>query len=324
MACSRQDGFDVTLVGLSCVDALATAERCEWYVQNPVCGLHFAAGGVGNALVALSGLGLRLGVATRIGRDLFGRSLLERWQALGVDIRGVREDSARVTGFAFVLNHDGERTPFFAEGAASAFKLDDIPDIYIKNSRWMLIFFCGALPSLDGGPMLELVRRCHAAGAGVILDLSDKVTAHYPRFKEILPYVNLVINQVEGERLTRRKKPKEILMVLDQMAADAGFKAVTYSNGAAVSHMMPNGSRRFWDIPSPFSGRPVMNVTGAGDAFRAGLAAYLCHHAEPGQSGNLDFPRAMTFAASVAYHFLARTTDYRPFSLEEIETSIKE
>lgn len=314
--------FDISVIGLSCVDCIGSSPTSQWGVQNPVEDLRIASGGLGNALVALSGLGLKVGVSTRIGTDIFGDYLLEHWRKLRVDVSGVTRDPDRSTALSFIVSHEGERTPFYAAGANAAFGLNDIAAEVIESSRCVLIFFAGALPSLDGDPMLRLVRKCHEAGAAVILDAIDSATADYGPIRSYLPYVNLVINSEEGRRITGRQSPEEMLAALEGMAGDSSnFLAVTRQGGVAISACQ-DGKRRHWDISSPFYGRPVNNVVGAGDAFRAGLAAYICRHWEEYRDSRLDYARMCLYASAVSYLYLSRGQDNQPFSEADIEKQL--
>ena len=307
--------LDISVVGLSCVDCIAAGPEGRWGVQNPVGGVRISAGGLGNALVALSGLGLEVGVSTRVGADMYGDFLRKQWPDF--DTSGVTIDPGLPTGFAFILNHDGERTPFYAAGANAAFCLSDVPARFIEESRCMLIFFAGALPSLDGDPMLELVKRCHAAGTTVILDASDSVSADYGPIPSYLPYANLVVNMDEGRRImprelasrsvgTGKESPREIL---ESLAGLGGFAAVTRPDG--VSLMTAQGE--YLEVTSPFHGRPVRDVVGAGDAFRAGLGAYIVLDPKP------DYREACLWASAASYLYLSRSTDIRPFSLKDLK-----
>ncbi len=299
--------LDISVVGLSCVDCIVLAgEGRRWNVQNPVGDVRISAGGLGNALVALSGLGLRVGVSTRVGADMYGDFLLNRWGELGIDTSQVITDADRATGFAFVVNHDGERTPFYSAGANAAFGLSDIPRELCEDSRCMLLFFAGALPALDGEPMLELVKRCHAAGTTAIMDVSDGITADHGPIRSYLPYANLVVNRVEGQMITGHESPRDIL---ESLAHPGNFMAVTRPDG--VSLVTPDGE--YLDVPSPCYGRPVRDVVGAGDTFRAGLAAYLVTHDTP------DYREACLWASAASYLYLSRNTDIRPFSLHDLE-----
>lgn len=314
--------LDISVVGLSCVDCIAVASERRWNVQNPVGDVRISAGGLGNALVAVSGLGLKVGVSTRVGKDMFGDFLLNQWRELGVDTSEVTTDIDRATGFAFVVNYNGERTPFYSAGSNAAFGQSDVSDKQCESSHCMLVFFAGALPSLDGEPMLELVKRCHAAGTTVIMDVSDSIAADYGAIQSYLPYVNLVVNCEEGRRITGQESPREMLQTLSEMAGDGNtFLAVTRPDG--VSLMSPsNGTREYMDVVSPFYDLPVRDVVGAGDAFRAGLAAYISIHNDDYQNGRLDYRELCLFASAVSYLYLSRSTDIRPFSADDIRRLI--
>lgn len=310
--------LDISVVGLSCVDCIAIATDRQWSVQNPVGDVRISAGGLGNALVALSGLGLRVGVSTRIGGDMYGEFLMSQWRGLGVDTSEVVTDVDGATGYAFIVSHNGERTPFYSAGANAAYELSDVSARLCESSDCMLVFFAGALPSLDGEPMLELVKRCHAAGSAVIMDVSDSISADYRPIPSYLPYVNLVVNREEGRRITGRQAPREMLYALAEMAgAGDTFLAVTRPDGVSLLSRS-NGVKEYIDVESVYYGRPVRDVVGAGDAFRAGLAAYISMHNEDYRGGRLDYTELCLFALAVSYSYLSRSTDSRPFSADDI------
>lgn len=308
--------IDIAVVGLSCVDCVANGAEPSPGVQNPVSEAHFAAGGIGNAVTALSGMGLRIGVSTRIGADLYGEFLLKRWRIYGVDMAGVRTNPDGATGFSFLVSHNDERTPFYSAGANGDFGLNDIPDAYITGSRCMLVFFAGALPSLDGAPMRELVRRAREAQTAVILDVSDSLSADYSSLPSYLPYANLVLNAEEGMRITGKTAPRDMLSSLMEIAdVDSGSPLITAvtCRGSAYLTGFRAGKREFMDVPSPFVNRHVNNVVGAGDAFRAGLAAYICRHTQDYWSGRLDRREACLTAHAFSYAYLSRKSDIKPF-----------
>lgn len=319
-----EKNLDIAVVGLSCVDCIASGSGIQWNVMNPVQDLRLSAGGLGNALCALSGLGLKVGVSSRIGNDIFGEFLRRYWDEIGVDTTGVVVNPCRKTGFSFILDHGCERTPFYSAGSNDAFCLDDIPAEYCENSRCMLIFFAGALPSLDGGPMLELVKRCCDAGTAIIMDVSDGTGADYSAIMSYLPYTNLIINSEEARRITGDDSPIGALKVLDAAGAETGMiRGVTRKSGVTLSVPSPE-DRRYLDIPSPFYGRPVGGAVGAGDAFRAGLAAYICLHCEDFTAEALDYRAAGLFASAVAYLHLSRSRDVRPFGVDDVDRLLRD
>jgi sugar/nucleoside kinase (ribokinase family) len=319
--------IDVAVVGLSCVDCVAPAAPGRWNMMNPVGDVRMSGGGLGNALLSLSGLGLRVGVATRIGADLYGDWLLRLWISLGIDCRAVTRDPALPTGLAFVVDHGTERTPFFAAGANRAFRREDVPVFLVEGSRCLLLFFAGALPALDGQGMADLVAACRRAGTTVILDVSDSTAADYGALRTYLPSVNLVVNLEEGRRLTGRGDAREAARALAGMYGDAPrgtFVAVTRSNGVALVAFTQRGREEI-DVVSPWFGRPVKLSVGAGDAFRAGLAAYLCREGPAKPSAPEYYRAACLHACATAFLYLTRESNERPpFGWAEVEALARE
>ena len=314
--------YDIAVVGLSCVDCVAHTDAIQMHVMNPISDVAISGGGLGNALTALSGLGLQVAVASRIGQDLYGDYLLRQWRALEMDIAAVTRDAERQTGFSFILNQGDERTPLFSIGANASFCLKDIPLALVESSRTLLVFFAGVLPALDGAPLLELAKKCNASRTAIIVDVSDNTHADYSAIASYMPFVNLVVNEEEGFRLTGEKGSLDVLHALDA-ACDAGamFRGVTRKDGVMLSLPAAHG-RQYLDVPSPCYGRPVRNVSGAGDAFRAGLAAYISRHYNAYLAGTLDYSAACRFAAGVSYLHLSRMSDCRPFSWEDVSVLV--
>lgn len=313
-------GPEVVVAGVSCVDFVTTSATLAPGVMNPA-EIRVSVGGIGNAVTALSGLGVSCGVSTRVGRDMFGDHLKRRWAEQGADLAGVVTDPQRPTGLSMVLNHGGERTPFYAPGAVSAFARADIPPSYVRSAKVFLVFFAGALPALDGPPLAALVRDCHAAGGAVILDLSDKTGADYSPVPACLPYVNLVVNAVEAERMTGLRDPAAAAGHLCHTAGGSlqnRCVAVTTGGGAAFA-CERDGRVAVRTVESPFHGRPVNDVVGAGDAFRAGLAWFIARHHDAWREGRLDWTGAFRHACAVSYLFLSRTTDDRPCTPSAVE-----
>ncbi len=315
---------DIVVAGLSSVDVVVSSDTFEVGVQNPA-DIRISPGGVGNAVSAMFGLGVSIGVSTRVRRDVFGDYLLGCWRGMGVDTTGVVIDDNLPTGAAVVLNHTSERTPFYDQGAIAAFGAGDVPREYIESSKVFLIFFAGALPSLDGRPMLELVRACHENGVAVILDLTDKLGADYSSVIDCLPYVNLVVNSVEAERMTGCKEPSKAVERLYRMAGGVlEIKCFAVTSSSAVSYIYEmDGLPVIKTIRSPFYGMPVKDVVGAGDAFRAGLAVYMSNYYKQWRSGILDWNKAFVHASAVAYLYLSRDRDAGPISTSDVERLIE-
>jgi sugar/nucleoside kinase (ribokinase family) len=68
---------------------------------------------------------------------------------------------------------------------------------------------------------------------------------------------------------------------------------VTVSNGAFEKHVTASGSSAPVKIESDFMGGEVMDLVGAGDAFRAGLITYIAKNIQTFKAKELDFAQAV-------------------------------
>lgn len=84
----------------------------------------------------LEGVG-RVGYATRVGDDAFGRMLIELWRREGVDTRGVAIDAEAPTGVYFVTHgaHGHEFSYLRAGSAASRMRPETLPHDAIHGAR---------------------------------------------------------------------------------------------------------------------------------------------------------------------------------------------
>ncbi|MGI3900255.1 MAG: sugar kinase [Janthinobacterium lividum] len=94
-------------------------------------------GDVSNAMVAAARSGASTGMATAIGDDEFGRTLLDLWAREGVDATSVKRDAAAPTGIYFVSHTEaGHDFSYRRTGsAASLFGSDDLPGEAIRSAK---------------------------------------------------------------------------------------------------------------------------------------------------------------------------------------------
>ena len=60
---------DIVVADVPCVDLVVSSETFELNVMNP-SSIKVSPGGIGNAISALSGLGVAVGASTRVGHDM--------------------------------------------------------------------------------------------------------------------------------------------------------------------------------------------------------------------------------------------------------------
>ncbi|PET45159.1 2-dehydro-3-deoxygluconokinase, partial [Bacillus sp. AFS001701] len=95
------------------------------------------AGAETNVAIGLARLGLRSGWASKVGKDAFGKFIIQRLKNESVDISSVLIDDLNPTGFQLkskVTEGDPEVQYFRKGSAASHFQIEDFNEEYYKTA----------------------------------------------------------------------------------------------------------------------------------------------------------------------------------------------
>ena len=271
---------------------------------------HGAAGGsAANAVAGVVQFGGRAFFAGKIGSDedgaLYRRSMTEA----GVDF-DADEVAGSPTGSSLILvTPDAERTMQTNLGASYHLSVADVdPD---RIGRSQVLYVEGYL---FGSPATEAVVR-HAMGAAasagtrIALSLSDSSVVanfgdairHTTRTKADL----LLCNEHEAAIYTGRKGREESLR---ELAKDCPLVFMTCGgDGSLISDRGKMTKVEPYDVP-------VVDTTGAGDMYAAGVLYGLTHGLSPAQSGKLG-----SFAAArIVSHLGPRLEAPLPDPVERI------
>lgn len=102
-----------------------------------------------NVAAAIAALGGEVELAAKVGKDPFGKQLIQTMKSFGVGTHAMLEDPNHFTTFAFVsLMHDGERDFVFNRGADGQLSIDDVDAINLNNVG--IIHFGSATGFLPG------------------------------------------------------------------------------------------------------------------------------------------------------------------------------
>jgi fructokinase len=230
-------------------------------------------GMVCNTGVALRRLGSAVEAAAIVGEDLWAAEIRSRLAAAGVGISAVesRADAATSTTAA-LIDASGERSFAHHIGAAG---LLDVAFLrrhaaVFARSRFAVLGYVGLLPTLE--PQLaEAVGVLRGAGCQVVLEtggaggsLADVAAA--------LPGVDVFVPSLDEARSqTGCDNPREIIACYRSHGA-AGIVGVKCGSRGVV--LSPSAGAVV-DIPCIAAPEPVVDTTGAGDSFLAGLLAGL-------------------------------------------------
>jgi len=102
-----------------------------------------------NVAAAIAALGGKVSLAAKVGRDPFGKHLVDVMHSFGVDIKWMLQDEHYFTTLAFVsLMENGERDFYFNRGADGQLSVDEIKDI--GKDDFSIIHFGSATAFLPG------------------------------------------------------------------------------------------------------------------------------------------------------------------------------
>jgi ribokinase len=238
-------------------------------------GFKMGPGGKGsNQAVAAARVGAKVTFVSKIGRDAFGDIALATWKGEGIQAQAVRSDS-EATGAAFIYVNDqtGENAIIVYPGAGGALSPADVDAAADA--------ICGArvfVTQLEQPAATARHALAMAKGAGVATVFNPAPAA--PVEDAVYPLCDFVVpNETEAAALTGRR-----LESLDDarragdalLAKGAGTALITLGEKGALFH-----ARDRSDLVPAVKAGPVVETTGAGDAFVGGFAAGLARGNDP-------------------------------------------
>ena len=263
----------IVILGIFVADTAYRAERMP-KMGETILGQSFALGpggkGSNQAVAAAMAAGGRAPVhfITRLGRDDFAAIARSTWDKAGV-VQEVTEDAESYTGAAFIFLEaaTGNNAIIVSPGAAARISVADV------EARAELIAGASVFVTQLEQPIPAALRGLQIArAAGVRTILNPAPAAALP--DEMLRLCDFVTpNESEAETLTG-------IAVTDvESAGRAAAALLARGVGAVVVTLGGNGAlycdgARKVHVPVISAG-PVVETTGAGDAFNGGFAVAL-------------------------------------------------
>jgi ribokinase len=266
----------IVILGVFVADTAYRATR-QPRMGETILGTSFALGPGGkgsNQAVAAGRLGADITFLTRLGVDPFADMARRTWDEAGVK-SAVIDTPESYTGAAYIFVEEtsGNNAIIVSPGAAMLISPADI------EAHAGLIRSAGVFVTQLEQPIEAALRALEIArGAGVTTILNPAPAAKLPdRIYTLCDYITP--NETEAEELTGIK----VSSIDDARRAagnllekGVGAVIVTLGDKGALLHTADRS-----DHVGTVNAGPVVETTGAGDAFNGGLAAALSRGVEP-------------------------------------------
>jgi len=212
-------------------------------------------------------LGGRVCMLGAVGQDVIGDFALAELRSAGVDTGGVKRVSTAMTSVTMVLiSSDGERSFIHYRGANNEFTESDVDFDLIASSR---VFHHGGpflMKKYDGVPAARMLERAQSAGCVTSVDTAwDSSGRWMELLGPSLKHVDFFFSSIdEAREIIGKHDPADMADV----CIECGVKT-------AVIKMGPDGcylkDRSGTELRMPAHNVPVVDTTGAGDAFVGGF-----------------------------------------------------
>ncbi|MFB6361658.1 MAG: carbohydrate kinase family protein [Halobacteriales archaeon] len=262
-----------------------------------------------NVAAILSSLGIESGVITRLGDDADGRAVANHLDELDLDTTLVREGRGEETSYCLVLTAEGERVIIGGGESALAIDLGLEDRAYLESAS--VVFASAYAPPRVISDLAELDVPFAFDLAGRFADLEHRGLSR-EQLDATLPGIDLFIaNQTTAQSYLQSDGEPAAL-------AD-GLRARGVTRGVVTDGMA--GALLFDDhgtYPIEALEVEVVDTTGAGDAFTAGLiAAWFLEERSPAAAGRFA-------AAAAAANCTVRGAHTAPPTREAIRALLAE
>ena len=244
-----------------------------------------AAGTAAGTAVDLAKLGAMVLAAGAIGDDLLGDIVVAAMARHGVDTAGlIRKSEAQTSATILPIRPNGERPAFHVPGATRLFTRADVDLEHMHSSRALLIGAPDALAGMTGEELAQVAAAARASGALVAVDvLHPGRPQDLERLAPLLAVTDWFMpNGDQILALTGRAGLTEAIK--DVQALGTAAVAVTVGADGCLVAWRDSGA----PVKLPALEVEVVDTTGCGDGFTAGLLAGLLAGPDPASTAPAD------------------------------------
>jgi len=247
-----------------------------------------AGGSAAITAIAAARLGLRVALAAAVGADPAGEFMLRQLTADGVDASYVRVRPGVTTGMTVALSHGTDRAIITATGAMTSLTARDIRPDLLRRARHLHVSSYFLLARSLGPGLARMFAQARAGSTTTSLDTNWDPAGRWggEQLRAALAHTDLLLpNEAEACHLSGESTLRAAVPVLTAMGPRVVVKL------GASGALCADGTE-FHRIEQPARhADAVVDTTGAGDCFNAGLIAGLLR--------SLDLPAAAALGCAV-------------------------
>jgi len=264
---------DVIAIGELLIDLIADLPGKPLETQTTFN--RFAGGAPANFAAGVRCLGLSSGMITKVGNDFFGRFLIDKLKDANVDTSQIQITNDYKTALAFV-GLDEKRSPSFSfyrsPCADIMLKEEEIDENYIKSAKLLM---CGTVSMADEPARSAIFKAIeYAKKHGLQVACDPNLRDDLWHFKDPREHIFRVLKDTdiflpsisEAEFITGEKGERAFEAILE-----LGPSIIGITRGAEGATILTKDGT----FSAPSYKVDVVDTTGAGDAFAAGLITGL-------------------------------------------------
>lgn len=240
---------------------------------------------VANSAIAMARFGKRVAAFSYIGHDHWGNLLRERLTAEKIDTSRLITHADQPTSTTLVLiDTEGERSFAHAPGALTGLNQDlflENLDLF-ANSRMAFVGYYSLQPDFDHS-LPEILREIRRTGCQTALDAAGTGGKMQP-LDHILPELDVYVPSfTEAHHQTGQTKPHHMI----QAYRDCGAPGILGVKLGARGALLSPRSGEYVTVAAVNPPGPIVDTTGAGDCFYAGLLTGILDDLPLEKSGQL-------------------------------------
>ena len=222
-----------------------------------------------NVASNLSALGTETTLYSAVGEDAFGAFALDYAEKLGVSTQWIKTTDGPTSVTAVLIHPDGERSFVVQRGASHELKERQISDDFLRKYGLLYIGSAAGIPGLDGEGLTKLLHRAKVLDCKTAMDITGNPTRRSAaQLLPALPNLDFFLpSAYEAMDLSGRDSPGKAADYFHEK----GVPVVAVKMGGQGALLSAGGKQEVF----PAYEGPVVDTTGAGDAFVAGFLAAL-------------------------------------------------